>query len=87
MRSLLDPVRHAIKRRKHKAFKIQIWTMHDIGVGYVSTPKVASNSIRRLIRQRQAKVLFDHDEDIKKNREFKAKMDREINRTLSPSQV
>ncbi len=52
--------------------------MQDIGVGYVSTPKVASNSIRRLNRQSQAKVLFDYDEDIKKDREFKAKMDREI---------
>lgn len=93
-RSLLDPLRHALKRRKHKAFKLHIWTMDDIGLGYVSTPKVASNAIRRLIRKRQAKLLFDIEEDMrrdrefkKKNKEFKAKMDREIKRVVTPSQI
>lgn len=61
--------------------------MDDIALTYVSTPKVASNAIRRVIRQRQAKVLFDHDEDVKKDREFKEKIDKEIKRNIRPSQV
>lgn len=61
--------------------------MDDIDVAYVSTPKVASNSIRNLIRQRQAGVLFDHHESLKGDKEFKAKLDKKIKRRVKPSQA
>ena len=84
---LLNQLQHAIKSRKHKTFRFYLWTMEDLGLGYVATPKVASNIIRGLIRQHQAKILFNHDEDIKHNKEFKTKLDKQIKRSVKPSQV
>ncbi len=84
---LFSQLQHALKSWKHKRFRFYLWTMDDLGLAYVATPKVASNIIRSLIRQRQAKVLFNHDEEIKHNEEFKAKLDKKIKRSLRPAQV
>lgn len=84
---LFNQLQHALKSRKHKSFRFYLWTMDDLGLAYVATPKVASNIIRALIRQRQAKVLFNHDEEIGHNKEFKAKLDKKIKRSLRPNQV
>ena len=88
---LFNQFQHALKSWKHKSFRFYLWTMDDLGLAYVATPKVASNVIRGLIRQRQAKILFAQDEEIKLNKgfnkEFKTKLDKKIKRSLRPAQV
>lgn len=83
----LYQLQHNLKSLKHKTFRFHLWSMADIGLAYVSTPKVASNSIRGLIRRRQARILFNHDGSIRIDKEVKEKLDRKIKRSVKPSQI
>lgn len=87
IQTFINQFKHSIKNVKHKTLRFYIWEMEDIGVAYVSTPKVASNSIRAMIRQRQAKILFNLDEDIRNNKEFKTRLDKKIKRSVKPSRI
>ena len=87
LHSLLNQLQHTIKSIKHRTFRFHLWTMDDLGLAYVSTPKVASNSIRALIRKRQARILFNHDDEVRYNKDFKAKLDKKLKQSLKPSQV
>ena len=87
IQTLINQLQHSIKNVKHKTLRFYIWEMEDIGVAYVSIPKVASNSIRAMIRQRQTKILFNLDEDFRYNRELKTKLDKKIKRSVKPSRI
>lgn len=57
-----NTVKRFINNQKHHSLKCPLWIMDDIKVAYISTPKVASNAIRKMIRQRQSKLLFQSDD-------------------------
>jgi len=61
--------------------------MTDIGLVYVATPKVASNAIRRLIRERQARILLNPDLTARHYKEYKHEIDKKIKQRATPSKV
>jgi dermatan 4-sulfotransferase 1 len=65
--------------------KLSVWLMRDIGVAYLANPKVASSSIRNLIRERQGRHLYpelqlDH-------KSLKARVEKEVRISMTPAEV
>ena len=68
--------------RDHES-QLSVWLMDDIRLAYISTPKVASSSIRNLIRERQASIL--HRDYEGKSNKLRNRIDWRIKASLSPS--
>lgn len=80
-----NTIKRFINNQKHRSLKLSLWIMDDIKVAYISTPKVASNAIRQMIRQRQAKLLFQSDDYVQDK--IQKKLQQRIKKTLKPSQI
>ena len=80
-----DWVKKEIKRLRFKRGGLKVWVMKDIESAYLSNPKVASSSIRNLIRERQAKIVFPYSQENRKT--LKKKLEKRIKVSTTPPQI
>jgi dermatan 4-sulfotransferase 1 len=80
-----DWAKQEIKRLRFKRRGLKVWVMEDIEVAYLSIPKVASSSIRHLIRERQAKIVVPYSQENRKA--LKNKIEKKIKISITPPQL
>jgi hypothetical protein len=80
-----DWIKKEIKKLRFKRGGLKVWVMEDIQLAYLSIPKVASSSIRHLIRERQAKIMFSYSQENRKT--LKKELEKRIKISTTPSQI
>lgn len=83
--TLTDWISRFLKDRRSRRNRLSVWVLEDLGLGYIAVPKVASSSIRNMIRQREGQRLFPGRKF--SHRELKVAVEKHVRMSATPAQV
>ena len=85
--TISDRMRHSLHLIKAQRRMVQLWKLESLQLAYIPLPKVASSSIRQMLRNRQAGEIISGEDSSFQQRDLNSICEAQLRVSLKPAQV